>query len=109
MALVLGEISAGAYFMDLLGILYQLDKTYARNLYNFHSEYGGCPVLRAPHLRMLREQRALSQSDLAERSRVTQVTISRIENGKAAHPGTVRKLAEALGVEPGELMGAAES
>ncbi len=56
-------------------------------------------------LRELREERALSMRDLAERSGVTHQTIYRIENGqRQAQPRTVRHLAEALGVEPRELL-----
>ena len=55
-------------------------------------------------LKQLREERALSQRDLAKLSGVTFATISRLETGK--HKPTfasIRKLAAALGVEPKEL------
>jgi transcriptional regulator with XRE-family HTH domain len=56
-------------------------------------------------LRRLRRQAALSQQELAERAGTTQETISRLERGhNAARGSTLRKLAEALGVEPRELM-----
>ncbi len=56
-------------------------------------------------LRRLRREAALSQQELAERSGTTQETISRLEQGHHAARGqTLRKLAEALGVEPKELM-----
>ncbi len=56
-------------------------------------------------LRLLRRQAALSQQELAERAGTTQETISRLERGRhAARGSTIRKLAEALGVEPRELM-----
>ncbi len=56
-------------------------------------------------LRSLRRRAALSQQDLAERASTTQETISRLEQGHHAARGrTLRKLAEALGVEPKELM-----
>jgi transcriptional regulator with XRE-family HTH domain len=56
-------------------------------------------------LRELREARALSMRELAERSGVTHQTIYRLEHGQRnAHPRTVRHLAEALGVEPLELI-----
>jgi len=56
-------------------------------------------------LRQLRRERALSQQELAERAGTTQETISRLERGHTAARGrTLRKLAEALGVEPRELM-----
>jgi transcriptional regulator with XRE-family HTH domain len=56
-------------------------------------------------LRTLRKERALSQRDLACTSGVGSVTISELERGvREAQPRTIRKLAEALGVEPKELM-----
>jgi hypothetical protein len=48
---------------------------------------------------------ALAMSGLEERSGVSYNTIWRIEDGRqGAHPRTVRKLAEALGVQPSELI-----
>lgn len=56
-------------------------------------------------LRSLRERKALTQRELAEKAGITHVQISRLENESAEpHPSTVRKLAAALGVEPAELM-----
>lgn len=56
-------------------------------------------------LRELRRERALAQEDLEAMSGVTQATISALEGGKrGARPRTVRRLAEALGVEPKKLM-----
>jgi transcriptional regulator with XRE-family HTH domain len=56
-------------------------------------------------LRKLRKEYAWSQRDLARESGVAQDTITRLETGKReAQPRTVRRLAEALGVEPRELM-----
>ena len=47
----------------------------------------------------------MSQQELAERAGTTQETISRLERGHTAARGrTLRKLAEALGVEPRELI-----
>jgi predicted transcriptional regulator len=57
-----------------------------------------------PQLRRLREERALSQRDLAEMAGVSQATIVHIEKGQDARHITVRKLAKALAVEPAELM-----
>ncbi len=55
-------------------------------------------------LRELREDRTLSARELAELAEVHYNTILRLENDKGgAHPRTLRKLAEALGVEPREL------
>ena len=56
-------------------------------------------------LRGLRRERALSQRDLSRMTGVAFDTISRLETGKQrAQPRTIRKLADALGVEPRELM-----
>ena len=56
-------------------------------------------------LRELRVQRALSLRALGERSGVTFATINNLENGnRPARLVTIRKLAEALDVEPKELM-----
>ncbi len=55
-------------------------------------------------LRGLRRRRVMSISDLSEVSGVHRNTIRRIEQGKPAHTTTIRKLAKALGVEPGELV-----
>jgi transcriptional regulator with XRE-family HTH domain len=55
-------------------------------------------------LRELRDRAALSQADLAQRSRVSRGTIADLEAGKRpARPSTRRRLAEALGVAPHEL------
>lgn len=56
-------------------------------------------------LRRLRREKALSQQDLVGRSGVAQATLSDLEGGKrGARASTLRKLAEALDVEPRELM-----
>ena len=56
-------------------------------------------------LQELRVEQALSLRALAERSRVTYDTINKLELGRRpAHASTIRKLADALGVEPRELM-----
>jgi ATP/maltotriose-dependent transcriptional regulator MalT len=56
-------------------------------------------------LKRIREERALSQRDLAARSGVAQDTISELERGeRQARPSTVRKLAEALGVDASLLL-----
>ena len=57
-------------------------------------------------LKELRRERVLSLRELEERSGVSYNTIWRLEDGRqGAHPRTVRKLAEALGVDPSELGG----
>jgi transcriptional regulator with XRE-family HTH domain len=56
-------------------------------------------------LKELRREKVLSLRELEESSGVSYNTIWRIEDGRqGAHPRTVRKLAEALGVEPSELL-----
>ena len=56
-------------------------------------------------LRQLRREHAWSQRALARQSGVSQDTITRLETGqREAQPRTMRRLAEALGVEPRELM-----
>ena len=56
-------------------------------------------------LKELRRRRVLSMRELEELSGVSHNTIWRIESGRqGAHPRTVRKLADALGVAPEELI-----
>ena len=56
-------------------------------------------------LRRLRRERALSQQDLERITGLAQATLSDLEGCKrGARASTLRKLAEALGVEPKELM-----
>ena len=56
-------------------------------------------------LRRLRKELALSQQDLESISGVAQHTISDLEAGKrGARPSTIRKLADALGVQPREFI-----
>jgi transcriptional regulator with XRE-family HTH domain len=56
-------------------------------------------------LRRLRESRLWLIGDLAEKSGVHRNLISTYEHGKSgAHPDTIRKLANALGVDPTELL-----
>jgi transcriptional regulator with XRE-family HTH domain len=58
-----------------------------------------------PHLREVRQSRGLSQRELGELARVSSGTVYRVENGlRGAYPGTVRKLATALGVTSEELV-----
>ena len=57
-------------------------------------------------LQKLRRRRLWLIGDLADRSGVHRNTISKLEGGKGgAYPETIRKLAEALGVDPTELIG----
>ncbi len=56
-------------------------------------------------MRKVRRAHALSQRDLSRMTGIAFDTISRLETGKQrAQPRTIRKLADALGVEPRELM-----
>ena len=58
-------------------------------------------------LRALREQRFWSRDELAEKAGVHRDSIGRIERGAwpgGSHLPTIRKLAEALGVDPRELL-----
>jgi transcriptional regulator with XRE-family HTH domain len=50
-------------------------------------------------LKRLREDRVLSQRELARMANLAYGTVWRIENGHQARPGTIRKLAGVLGVE----------
>jgi transcriptional regulator with XRE-family HTH domain len=59
-------------------------------------------------LRRIRTMRGMNQVDLARASGVAQNTISEIELGKReARPGTLKKLADALGVEISDFFGEA--
>lgn len=55
-------------------------------------------------LRVVRELRGMTQTDLAEASGVSKVALSKLENGhRQPQWGTVRRLAKALDVEPDQL------
>jgi transcriptional regulator with XRE-family HTH domain len=63
-------------------------------------------MLNLTRLRDVRQRKLLSQADLSQASGVSEATISRLESGlEKARYVTTRKLAQALGVEPHELMG----
>ena len=63
---------------------------------------------KTPRLREWRERAALSQGELAARSGTSRATIADLEAGnRGAQPKTVRRLAEALEIEPEELYGEA--
>ncbi len=66
--------------------------------------YGSVDINGA-RLRQLRVQRAISQEDLGRMTGIAQSTISNLESSnRPARLSTIRKMAEALGVEPSELM-----
>lgn len=57
-------------------------------------------------VRAARERAFLSKGELAERANLDRNTIGRIENRGATevHPRTIRKIAEALSVDPTSLV-----
>jgi transcriptional regulator with XRE-family HTH domain len=57
-------------------------------------------------LRRLREDRFISQRDLARLAGVSPTTVMQLETGQNPNPrlSTIRKLAEALAVDPGALV-----
>ncbi len=55
-------------------------------------------------LKRARFARGLRQSELAELADVRQATISDLENGKPGRVGTVKRIADALGIMPGDLL-----
>ena len=61
--------------------------------------------LNVRRLRELRRQKVLSMRELEEKSGVSYNTVWRLETERTgAQPRTIRKLADALGVEPAELL-----
>ncbi len=58
-----------------------------------------------PGLRYERHAAGLSQEELAERSSVHRDSIQKLETGhRPARPITIKKLADALGVDPRKLL-----
>ena len=57
-------------------------------------------------VRAARERRYLSQRELAERAGINRNTVWRIEGSglTEVHPRTIRKIAEALSVDPASLV-----
>jgi HTH-type transcriptional regulator, competence development regulator len=64
------------------------------------------PRISRDRLRKLRDMRLLSQRELAERAGLSPTTILKLESGRVdePHPRTIRKLADALEVDPAELV-----
>ncbi len=61
-------------------------------------------------LREARQERHLSQQALADRAGVARVTVSQIELGKSGpRPHVARRLAEALEMQPSEIVEFAEA
>lgn len=62
-------------------------------------------VVDGNRLKLLREGYPLTIRELANVSGVSLATISAIENKhRSPNPSTIRKLAQSLGVEPGEII-----
>ena len=96
-----GAISFSAYLI----ILYCFRFIYEIVLQLLWTYTGGMVEVNVQRLRALRQQRVLTLRELEERSGVAYNTIWHLENGKrGAQPRTLRKLADALGVDPGELV-----
>jgi transcriptional regulator with XRE-family HTH domain len=66
----------------------------------------GMPRISGDRLRKVRDMRLLSQRELAERAGLSPTTILKLESGRVdePHPRTIRKLADALKVDPNELV-----
>ena len=63
-------------------------------------------VLIGEEVKRWRMRRAMTQIQLAERCGLSPATIVRIErNQREPQPGTIRKLADALDIDPSELTG----
>jgi transcriptional regulator with XRE-family HTH domain len=61
-------------------------------------------MVRLTRLKTLRQRKALTQQELADKAGINRVTLARIETGAEPYPATTRRLAQALGVEPEALM-----
>ena len=66
----------------------------------------GMPRISGHRLRKVRDKRLLSQRELAERAGLSPTTILKLESGRVdePQPRTIRKLADALEVDPDELV-----
>jgi len=64
------------------------------------------PYISGDRLRKVRDERLLSQRELAERAGLSPTTIQKLESGRVdePHPRTIRKLADALEVDANELV-----
>ena len=77
-------------------------------VFSYRNHPGGTMAV-LTQLRQIRERQGLSQIDLAEKSGVTQTSISHLERGRPARFVTMRKLAAALNVTPAELQNQQEA
>ena len=57
-----------------------------------------------PQLKKIRETKLMTQKALGEAAGVHEITVVRLEGGGNAQFSTIRKLAEALGVDATELL-----
>lgn len=66
----------------------------------------GAVFIRGEEVQRWRNARLMTQRELAEAAQLSQATIHQLETGKRdyAYPGTVKKLARALGVEPAQIL-----
>lgn len=62
-----------------------------------------------PGLKPIREQKLMTQSELAKKSKVTQSVISSAEKGQKISLGSIKKIAKGLGVSPDRLKIAKEA
>jgi transcriptional regulator with XRE-family HTH domain len=64
------------------------------------------PRIDGEKLRKVRDERLLSQRELAEKAGLSPTTILKLEAGRVEdpHPRTVRKLVQALGVDPSRIL-----
>jgi transcriptional regulator with XRE-family HTH domain len=61
-------------------------------------------MVKLARLKSLRQRKALTQQELADKAGVTRSTVARVEgSAEEPFPTTIRKLAEALGVRPEDL------
>ena len=66
--------------------------------------FTSCGIIIDMSLRQLREQRMMTQREVAERAHITVTTLSRIENGRVAPSfRTVRSLAAVFGVSAQQM------
>ena len=73
--------------------------------YNRDKRYATFVEVNVKRLKELRRLRAFSQQDLADAAGLGRNTISRIERGETgAHGRTLRRLAQALGVDVAQLV-----
>ncbi len=96
--------TAGAIsFCDTLIVPYYQLVVKILSVYNRHM--GKRISVNGRRLQQLRVEQALTLRALGERSGISYDTINKLELGRRpAHASTIRKLADALGVEPRELM-----